>query len=54
MGGMLAWMAWVACLCGWRASVGSVGGVLAWVTCWLGSVLNWVMLLACWRGCQPG
>ena len=30
---VLAWVAWVACLCGWRASV---GGVLAWVACYCG------------------
>ena len=30
-GGVLAWVAWLACLRGWRASVGDVGGVLAWV-----------------------
>ena len=30
---VLAWVAWVACLCGWRASV---GGVLAWVACMRG------------------
>ena len=27
MGDVLAWVTWVACLLGWRASVGSVGGV---------------------------
>ena len=30
---VLAWMARVACLRGWRASVGGVGRVLAWVVC---------------------
>ena len=30
---VLAWVARVACLRGWRASVGGVGGVLAWVVC---------------------
>ena len=29
--GVLFVLAWVACLRGWRAYVGSVGGVLAWV-----------------------
>ena len=33
MGGVLVWVVWVACFRGWRASVGGVGGVLAWVTC---------------------
>ena len=33
MGGLLAWVAWVTCLRGWRASVGGMGGVLAWVAC---------------------
>ena len=33
VGGVLAWVAWVACLRGWHASVGDVGGVLAWVAC---------------------
>ena len=42
----------VACLRGWRASVGSVGDVLAWVVClrglygWrasMGDVSAWVM-----------
>ena len=28
---VLAWVAWVVCLRGWRASVCGVGGVLAWV-----------------------
>ena len=28
---VLAWVTWVACLRGWRASMGDVGGVLAWV-----------------------
>ena len=27
---VLAWVAWVVCLCGWPASV---GGVFAWVVC---------------------
>ena len=31
MGGMLAWLAWVACFRGSRPSVGGVGGMLAWV-----------------------
>ena len=31
MGGMLAWVAWVACLRGLHASDGSVGGMLVWV-----------------------
>ena len=30
---VLAWVARVACLRGWRASVGGVGRVLAWVVC---------------------
>ena len=33
MGGKLAWVAWVACLRGWPASEGDVGGVLAAVVC---------------------
>ena len=47
VGGMLAWVTWVASLGGWRAYVGDVlalvaclrgwracvGGVLAWVAC---------------------
>ena len=56
---VLAWVAWVACLRGWRASMGDVGNMLAWVT-WVtclrewcasvggvGGVLAWV---ACLRG----
>ena len=39
MGRVLKWVAWVACLPGWRASVGDVGGVLALVA-----------LVACLRG----
>ena len=27
--GVLAWVAWMACLQGWRDRVGSVGGVVA-------------------------
>ena len=42
MGGMLTWVTWVACLPGWRASVGDVGRMLAWVT--------WVTSVACFRG----
>ena len=37
MGSVLAWMTWVACLCGWRASMGGmggVGGVFTWVACY--------------------
>ena len=30
---VLAWVARVACLRGWRASVGGVGKVLVWVVC---------------------
>ena len=33
VGSMLEWVAWVVCLSRWRASVGDVGGVLAWVVC---------------------
>ena len=29
--GVLVWVAWVACLCGWHANVGYVVGLLAWV-----------------------
>ena len=62
---VLAWVAWVARLRGWCASVGALGGVLAWVACsrgwracvggWcssvgdVGSVLAWVMWLVCQR-----
>ena len=31
--GVLFVLAWVACLRGWCASVGGVGGVLVWVAC---------------------
>ena len=40
MGGVcvvLGWVAWVACMRGWRASVcgmGGVVGVLTWVACY--------------------
>ena len=30
VGGVLAWVVWVACFRGWRASVGGVSGVLTW------------------------
>ena len=30
MGGVLAWVTWVACVHGWHASV---GGVLTWMAC---------------------
>ena len=33
VGGVLACMAWVACVGWWCASVGGVGGVLAWLAC---------------------
>ena len=42
VGGVLAWVVSVACLCRWRASVGAVGSVLAWVAC-----MAWVV---CQRG----
>ena len=57
---VLVWVAWVACLHGWRASVGDVGGVLTWVACLRGlrasvcsvgglcGVLKWV---ACYYYC---
>ena len=58
MGGVLAWVAWVACLRGWHASVGGVGGVLfvqlVWQLVWnanvvgLDGVLMWV---ACYYYC---
>ena len=38
---MLASAVWVACLHGWRASVGGVGGVLAWVA-WMGCLHGWL------------
>ena len=31
MGGIIAWVAWMAYLCGWHANVDYVVGVLAWV-----------------------
>ena len=43
MGGVLPWVALVACLRGLRDSVGRVGGVLAWVACqhgWRGWCAN--------------
>ena len=46
MGGMLAWVVWVACLHGWHANmdgVGDMGGVLVWVA--------WVACLRGWRAC---
>ena len=42
----LAWVAWVACLRGWRASMGGVDGVLAWVA--------WVACLRGWRDSVGG
>ena len=39
VGGVLGWVAWMACFRGWCASAGGMGGVLAWVA--------WV---ACLRG----
>ena len=35
-------LAWVACWCGWHASVGGVGGMLTWV--------EWVEWVACLHG----
>ena len=43
-GSLLSWMAWVAYLRGWCASVGSVGGMLASVA-WVG----WVVYLRGWH-----
>ena len=33
VGGVLAWVAWMACLHGWRASVDGMDGVLMCVAC---------------------
>ena len=47
MGGVLAWVTWVAYLCGWRASV---GGMLTWLRGWhasVGDVPVWVMWVVC-------
>ena len=41
MGGVLAWVTWVACLRGWCTSVSGVGGMLAWV--------GWVTCLHGWH-----
>ena len=32
VGGVLAWVVWVACLYGWRANLGYLVDMLAWVT----------------------
>ena len=49
---VLEWVAWVAYLPGWCASMGGVGGVLEWVACksgwrgWrarVGTGLAWVV-----------
>ena len=40
---MLFVLAWLACLHGWRSSVGGVGGVFAWVA--------WVAGRHEWRAC---
>ena len=54
VGGVLAWVVWAECLRGWRASVGSVGGVVACLRWWrasvggVGSVLTWA---ACYYYC---
>ena len=47
---MLAWVAWVACLRGWFASVGDMDGVLAWVACQRASVGGMFAWVACYRG----
>ena len=47
MGGMLVWVAWVACYvgwCGWRVCVGGMLVWVAWVVClrgWHATVLAW-------------
>ena len=33
MGRLLAWMVWMVCLHGWRASVDDAGGMLPWMVC---------------------
>ena len=43
---MLYVLAWVACLHGWRASMGGVGGVLVWVA--------WVVCLRGWHASVGG
>ena len=56
---VLAWVAWVACLRGWCASVGDVVGVLAcvvWVACLRGWRANegYVVGVLAWVTCQGG
>ena len=53
MGGMLAWVAWVGCLRGWRASMGDMLAWVVWVAClcgWRGSVggMGGVLALLAW------
>ena len=53
VGGELAWVTWVACLRGWRASM---GGMLTWAAClhgWRANVSYVVGVLA-WVTCQRG
>ena len=52
-------LAWVVCLHGWRAIVGSVGGVLtwvAWVACQRGLRANvgYLVGVIAWVTCQRG
>ena len=51
VGGVLEWVAWVACLRGWHVWCAYVGGVLVWLAClcgwcanvgYVGGVLAWV------------
>ena len=45
VGGVLAWVAWLACLCRCRVNVGYVVGVLTCVTWWCTSVGKMVGVL---------
>ena len=47
---VLAWVACVACLCEWHASVGGVGDVLVWWHVSVGGLLAWVAWVAYLRG----
>ena len=48
MDAVLAWVAWVACLRGWRccrASVGWVGEVLAWMACYYYRIIIVIVII---------
>ena len=48
--GVLYVLAWVACLREWCASMGGMGGMLAWVM-WVACLCGWHASVLAWMTC---